>query len=128
MSTTVSTASELGRAVSNNESKIVVTGSLGKAVIAIEAVGPVAWAIAIGAIGVAVAGVITTVGTGGVGTPAGIVMECAAAPALVATLGSTATVSAAIGIAVAGGGVGTLTTLRKYRATRNDGNVVLTRK
>ena len=119
MNTTVSTASELGKAIKNNENRIIVKGSLGDAVISIEAVGPVAWAVAIGAIGVAIAGVVV---------PAGAVMEGVAVPALVGTLGSIGTSTAAIGIAIAGGGIGTLTSMRKYKARRENGNVVLTRR
>lgn len=128
MTPTVSTPQELGKAISKGENKIIVTGSLGSAVITIEAIGPVAWVVAVGAIGVAVAGVMTTVGTGGVGAPAGVVMEGIAAPALITTFGSLSTVTTAIGIAVAGGGVGTLTTLCKYRAKRENGKVVLSRR
>ena len=128
MAPIVSTPQELGKAIRNGESRIVVTGSLGPAVITIEAVGPVAWAVAIGAIGVAIAGVVTTAGTGGVAAPAGLVMEGIAAPALIATLGSVGTVSTAIGIAIAGGGVGTLASLRKYRASHENGKVVLSKR
>lgn len=127
MTTTVSTAQELGKAISNGENKIIVTGSLGSAVITIEAIGPVAWVVAIGAIGVAVAGAMTTVGSGGAAAPVGIVMEGISAPGLIATFGSVSTVTTAISIAVAGGGVGTLTSLRKYKAKRENGKVVLSR-
>ncbi|HRU98831.1 MAG TPA: hypothetical protein P5092_15535 [Ruminococcus sp.] len=127
MSTTVSTSSELGKAIDRGENRIIVKGSLGDAVWAIEAIGPVAWVIAFGSLTVAVVGVIATVGTGGAGTPAGIALESIAAPGLITTFGSVGAVTTAIGIAVAGGGVGTLTTLRKYRAKRENGNVVLTR-
>lgn len=128
MTTTVSTPQELGKAISNGENKIIVTGSLGSAVITIEAIGPVAWVVAIGAIGVAVAGVMTTVGSGGAAAPVGVVMEGISAPGLIATFGSVSTVTTVISIAVAGGGVGTLTTLRKYKAKREGGKVVLTRR
>lgn len=127
MNTTVSTTEELAKAIDRGENKIIVTGTLGEAVITIEAIGPVAWAVAIGAVGVAVASIITTVGTGGVGAPAGVVMKCFTTPVLVTTFGSTGTVTTAVSIAVAGGGVGTLTTLRKYKAKRERGKVVLIR-
>ena len=127
MSMTVSTSSELGKAIDRGENRIIVKGSLGDAVLAIEAIGPVAWVIAFGSLTVAVAGVIATVGTGGAGAPAGVAFEGLAAPGLIATFGSVGTITTAIGIAVAGGGVGTLSTMRKYRAKRENGNVVLTR-
>lgn len=128
MSMTVSTSSELGKAIERGENRIIVKGSLGNAVLVIEAIGPVAWVIAIGSVTVAVAGVLATVGTGGAGAPAGAALEGVAAPGLIATFGSIGTATTAIGIAVAGGGVGTLSTMRKYRATRENGNVVLTRR
>lgn len=52
MSTTIRTAKELGTAISNDENQIIIESGLGDAVIAINAVGPVAWAVALGAIGV----------------------------------------------------------------------------
>ena len=128
MSTTVSTAKELGTAISNNENQIVIEGRLGDAVITINAIGPVAWAVAIGAIGVAIAGVAVTAGTGGAGAPVGIVSESFAIPTLVATTGSISVSTTAIGIAIAGGGVGTLTAMRRYKARREGGKVVLTKR
>jgi len=128
MSTTVSTAKELGTAISNNDNQIIIEGSLGDAVITINAIGPVAWAIAIGAIGVAVAGIVITAGTAGAGAPVGAASELVAAPALIATLGSTSTATTAIGIAAAGGGVGTLSSMRRHKAKREGGKVVLTKR
>lgn len=128
MSTTVSTVKELGTAISNNENNIIIEGKLGNAVIKINAVGPVAWSIAIGAIGVAVAGIVVTGGTGGPGAPVGVASEIVAAPVLVTTLGSASTATTAIGIAVAGGGVGVLTSMRKYKAKREGSKVVLTKR
>lgn len=128
MSTTVSTAKELGTAISNNENQIIIEGTLGDAVITINAVGPVAWAIAICAIGVAVAGIVVTAGTAGVGAPVGAASEVVAVPALIATLGSASTATTAIGIAAAGGGVGVLTSLRKYNAKRENGKVILSKR
>ena len=80
MSTTVSTSSELGKAIDRGENRITVKGSLGDVVLAIEAIGPVAWVIAFGSLTVAVVGVIATVGTGGTGAPAVIALESIAAP------------------------------------------------
>ncbi len=128
MSKTVCTAEELGKAIKNHESKIVIKGSIGDAVIIIQAVGPVAWAVAIGGLGVALTGVILTVGTGGTGAPVGLIAEACAAPALVTTLGSVGTATTALSIALAGGGVGILTSLRKYKATRNHDKVILTKR
>lgn len=128
MSTTVSTASELGQAIRRHEDEIVIEGRLGNAAVAIRAVGPVAWGIAIGAIGVAIAGVAMTAGTGGAGAPAGVVSEAFAIPVLVTTFGSVSTTTAAIGIAVAGGGVGVLTSMRNYNVKRKNDKVILTKR
>lgn len=128
MSTTVSTAKELGTAISNNDNQIIIEGSLGDAVITINAIGPVAWAVAIGAIGVAIAGIAITAGTAGAGAPVGAASELVAAPALIATLGSASTATTAIGIAAAGGGVGVLSSMRRYKAKREGGKVVLTKR
>ena len=128
MSTTVSTAKELGTAISNNDNQIIIEGSLGDAVITINAIGPVAWAVAIGAIGVAIAGIVVTAGTAGAGAPVGLVSEGLAAPALIATLGSASTATTAIGIAAAGGGVGVLSSMRRYKAKREGCKVVLTKR
>ena len=128
MGTTVSTPVELGQAIKHKESEIIITGKLGDAVIVIQAVGPVSWLIASGAIVVAIAGVAATVGTGGAGAPVSAVMEAAAAPALIGAFGSIGVSTTAIGIALAGGGVGTLSTLRKYKAEKKRGNVYLFRR
>ena len=128
MAINVSTAQELGEAVARGESRIVVTGSLGPAVMTIEAVGPVAWGIAIGAIAVLIIGLIIAGGTGGVGAPAGVVMEGLATPFLLSTFGSIGTITTAVSIALAGGGVDTLTALRRYRTEHENGQVVLYRQ
>ena len=128
MNKTVRTAEELGMAIRNNENTIVIEGSVGNATLAIQAIGPVAWVVAIGALGVAVAGIFVTVGTGGGLAPAGLVTEACAAPALIAAFGSVGTASTALSIAVAGGGVGILSSLRKYKARKENGKVILTKR
>lgn len=128
MATTVSTPVELGKAIKGEENEIVITGKLGDAVIAIQAVGPVSWVIASGAVVVAIAGVVAAAGTGGAGAPVSAVMEAAAAPALIGSFGSVSVSAVAIGIALAGGGVGALSTLRRYKAEKKHGNVYLVRR
>ena len=128
MSTTVTNAKELAAAVNNKENRIVIEGRLGDIVIKINAVGPVAWGVAIGAIEVALFGIAATTGSAGTGTPIGIASECVAAPVLISALGSVSAATTAIGIAVAGGGVGVLSTMRRYSTARKNGRVVLTRR
>ena len=61
---TVTSAAELGRKVNNGENEITIEGVLGKKIIRIKATGKVAWAIAFGAIGVALVIAIRGVGAG----------------------------------------------------------------
>ena len=124
MAATVTNEKELGKALKDDEDTIVITGKLGAAVITIKAKGRVAWLVAVGAIGVAVAAVLSAPLSGGISSIAGI----AAAPAAVGILGGAATTSA-IAIDVAAGGVSALGKLRKYRvAEKTEGRVVLRRK
>ena len=115
---------DLAQAVNNQQSEIIIEGDLAKKIIKIKATGKVAWAIAIGAIGVAVAAVMAaplTAGTSGV-------VSAIAAPGAVAVLGGPAAATA-IGVAIAGGGIATLNKLRVYKVvSRSDNRIVLKRK
>lgn len=120
----VHTAEDLGKAVKNEEDTIEIEGDLVKKTLRIKATGKVAWAIAIGAIGVAVAALVLAPATSG-GT---VVVEAFAAPAAVGVLGLPTTL-AAISIAVAGGGVAVLNKLRHYKIVeQSDNYLVLKRK
>ena len=120
----VTTEKELGKALKRNEEIIEITRDLAKKTIRLRATGNVAWAIAFAAIGIAVYGVIAAPATGGSsGIFAGFT-----APAAVGILGGAASYSA-IAIAVAAGGVGALTSLRKYKEiSRTSSSVILKRK
>ena len=90
---TVTSAAELGRKVNNGENEITIEGVLGKKTIRIKATGKVAWAIAFGAIGVALVIAIRGVGAG----PAAPALEAIAitsAGGAVAVIGLPATVAA----------------------------------
>ncbi|MEW6729505.1 MAG: hypothetical protein AB1332_09210 [Pseudomonadota bacterium] len=116
----ISTEEELGEALKNNQGTIEIEGDLSKKVIRIKATGTVAWAIAIGAIGIAV---VLTVGSGGTAAPAAGFVGFGA----VSVLGVSAATSA-VAIAVAAGGVGALNSLRKYKIVNQSNNkVVLSR-
>lgn len=129
MSTTVSTSKELGVAIKASESTIIIEGKLGNAVIAIQAIGPVAWGTVIAATAVAITGTIVSLGTVGAGAPVDAVSKLVATPALITAVGgSTSTATTLMGIAIAGGGVGVLTSLRKYNATKKGNKVILTKK
>ena len=115
---------ELGKALKRKDNKIVIEGDLSKKVIRIKATGSVAWGVCIAAIAIAVAAILASP----VAAPASI-------PAIIPTLGAATTVlgidaaTAALGIAVAGGGIGTLNTLRDYRLEKiSDQKVILHRK
>ncbi len=119
----ISDPKELGEAIKRGDDSIEIEGDLTKKVLKIKATGTVAWAVAIGAIGIGVAAIIAAPATGGISTTASFV----AAPAAVGILGGGATV-AAITIAVAAGGIGSLNLLRKYKVEKVDGNKVILRK
>ena len=117
----ITTEKELGNALKNNQDTIEIEGDLTNKVIKIKATGAVAWAVAIGAIGI---GVVITLGSAGTAAPvAGFVGIGAAS-----ILGASATASA-VAIAVAAGGIGSLNSLRKYKVVRSqDGKLTLSRK
>lgn len=124
----VTTEKELARAIKEGQDTIVIEGDLAKKTIRIKATGKVAWAVAIGAIGIAVYSVMVTAGSGGASTPVTGTSAALAGGSAVAILGGPATVTA-ISVAVAAGGVGGLKTLRSYKITENTGNrVVLTKR
>ncbi|WP_455917131.1 hypothetical protein, partial [Leclercia tamurae] len=100
---TVRTEKELGEALKNGQDTIEIEGDLQKKVLKIKATGSVAWIIAIGAIGIAVA---ITLGTSGAGAPVSGLVGAGA----VTVLGLPAALSA-VSIAVAAGGVGALNSL-----------------
>lgn len=112
---------ELGEALKNEQDTIEIEGNLKKKVLRIKATGKVAWAVALGAIGVAV---IVVMGSGGTAAPAAGVVGIGA----VSVLGLSAATSA-VAIAVAAGGVGALNSLRRYKIVRQDGDkLVLSRR
>jgi len=119
----IKTEKELGEALKNDQDRIEIEGDLSRKVIKIKATGKVAWAIAAGAIAVAVIAVLATPATGGASNAAHLI----AVPAAAATLG-TSVASSAVVIAVAAGGIGGLNKLRRYSVKKNaDGSITLTK-
>ena len=104
----MTTLDEVVRAVDNKEDCIIIEGDKANDVYRIIATGNVAWAIAIGAIGLSAALIFITVGSGGAAAPVTVPVEVASktiiAPVAIATLGWGAT-STAIAICFAAGGV-----------------------
>lgn len=126
---TVFTAKELGEALKNNEDTIEIQGNLVTKTVRIRATGKVAWVVAFGAIGVAFYSIVTAPAsapaTGGSAQMAGFT---AAGIGAASTLGASTTATA-IAIAVAAGGIGSLTSLRKYKEiSRSEDRLVLKRK
>lgn len=116
----IETAKELGKELKKGPDTVEVSIKMGKIIIKLKGVGKVAWAIAIGAIGVAVAAP-TTGGTSSA-------LAAVSAPAAASILG-VSTTTAAISIAVAGGGVAVLNKLRKYEVVeKHNTYMVLKRK
>lgn len=123
----VRTEKELGKAIKEEKDTIEIEGDLRRKVIIIKATGKVAWAVAIGAIGVAVTATFLILPTGGASAPAtGVLLP--AAVAFGGGIGGISVACAAVSIAVAAGGVGALNTLREYDLTEKDGMVILKRK
>lgn len=124
----VKTEAELGEALKNNEESIEIEGDLAKKTFKIRATGKVAWAVCIGAIGVATYSVAATVGTGGTSAPVTGVTAGLTAATATTVLGGAVTYSA-IAIGVAAGGVGALNKLRKYKQVSYENDrLVLRRK
>jgi hypothetical protein len=102
------TIEEIIKALNGKEDCIVIEGDKANDVYRIIATGNVAWAIAIGAIGLSAALIFITVGSGGAAAPVTVPVEVASkmfiAPAAVAVVGWSAT-STAIAICFAAGGV-----------------------
>jgi hypothetical protein len=123
MTVRVETEKELADAIKQGEDTIEITGNLANKTIKIRATGRVAWAVAFGAIGIAVYAAIATIPSGGAAAPISGITALGA----VGILGG-ATTAAAIALAVAAGGLGVLTKLRTYKeVSRSDGVLILKR-
>lgn len=120
----VATEEELAAVVSRNQDTIIIEGDLAKKTVRIKAAGTVAWAVAIGSIGIVFYGVIATLGKGGVATPVSGIAAVTAFGAAFSVLGAAAT-TAAISMAVS---VRSLSVLRKlrgnYKIVIESGNTV----
>ena len=100
---------------------------MSRKVLKIKAVGNYAWAICVAAIGVAVVcGVVTITSAGTAAAPSAFVATPAVAT--VASFLGVPTAISAIGIAIAGGGVGALNKLRGYRVEKVSNEKVILHK
>ena len=118
---------ELGRALKEEKDMIVVEGDLVHKVIKIKMIGKAAWPICIGGITIAITVTITNASTAGAATPIAVPSALVGASGAVATLGVPTTI-AAIGIAVAGGGVAVLNKLRRYRMEKISATKIILHK
>ena len=115
---------ELGKALKNEVDEIEISADLETNVYKIKARGKVAWLVALGAIGTAVAFLLASPETMGISA-------IAAAPTFLAAstaLGGASVATSAIMIAVAAGGVGALNSLRNYNLVKENGKAILRRK
>ena len=124
MATVVHNEKELGEALKNDAIEIEIADeNLTGHVIRIKITGAIAWAVAIGAIAVAVIAILAAPVTGGTSAVASAV----AAPAAAAVLG-VGTTTSATGIAVAAGGVSALNKLREYKIEKRNGTTYLVKQ
>ncbi|WP_368577380.1 hypothetical protein [Acinetobacter pittii] len=93
MVTSVHTEEELAKAIKNNSDTIEIHGDLARKTIKIKATGNVAWAVAFGAIGVAMASIFFAVGSGGSTVPITTATMGITAPAAVTILGVGTTIT-----------------------------------
>lgn len=131
----VSTSKELGQAIKQEKDTIEVVGDLKKKVLRIKATGKVAWIIAFAAIGCAVYSIVSAPVAAATTAPAAGVGAAVSFTGSAVSLGTAGTVLGtsaitALGIALAAGSVGALTTLRdKYKIHSKEHNkLVLKRK
>ena len=123
----VKTEEELADALKHNENTIEIEGSLIDKIIKIKATGNVSWAIAIGAISIAIVGIVYPVPepTSQAATKGVAAITVAGATSI---LGAGAATTAVL-IAIAAGGVGVLNKLRDYKIIeKTDKKIVLRRE
>lgn len=135
MSEKCNTLEDLVKAIKNGAGSIEIEGDLANKVIRIKAVGPVAWGVCAGALGIAIASYLATpaltAATAPAGGAAGIMSFTSGAVATTAvagTLGSATVTAVTIGIVA--GGTGVLHTLRdKYKIIKKgDAHIILHRR
>ena len=127
MSKRVRTEEELGEALKSGADTIEIEGNLASTTLKIRATGNVAWGVCVGAIGIAVVGLILTAGTGGASAPVTATTAGLTAVTASTVLGTTVTYSA-IAIAVTAGGVGALNKLRAYEQVSFEDNLLILKR
>ena len=121
----IRTEKELAEALNRSDDVIEIEGDLANKIIRIKATGRIAWAIALGAIAMAlVCGVAAVIS----GPAAPLSATGVAVGGTVAVGGLGSATWTAVAIAAAAGGVGALKRLRKYRITKQDQNGIVLEK
>lgn len=124
----MTTEKELGEALKRGESTIEVELDLKNKVLKIKALEKGAWVLCVTAIGVAVVCGVVTISTAGTATVPSAFVATPAVATAAGFLGMPTAISA-IGIAIAGGGVGALNKLRGYRIEKvSDEKIILHKK
>lgn len=119
---------DLGKAFKNGEEAIEVEVDLQRKIWRIRNISQKTFLFLIGSLTVIVTALIATGASGGTAAPIGAFVGTPAFAAVAATVGVPTAISA-IGIAVAGGGVATLTKLRSYSVEETpDGRMILHKK
>ena len=124
----VKTLKELGKALKDNVLIIEceIDSETGRIVVKIKAVGSVAWGLCAVGLTAAIASAIAAVAA----PPSAIIGVPMAAVGLTtasATLGASVALGA-VAIGAAGGGIGALNKLRKYKMEKRDGKIILRKK
>lgn len=124
----MTTEKELGEALKRGDSTIEVELDLKNKVLKIKALEKGAWVLCVTAIGVAVVCGVVTISTAGTATVPSAFVATPAVATAAGFLGMPTAISA-IGIAIAGGGVGALNKLRGYRIEKvSDEKIILHKK
>ena len=127
---TVNNAKELADAIKSQKDSIEIVGDFANKVVKIKATGKIAWAICGTSLAAAIylyiqtpAATVVTAPTGGTGGVVSFGSATAATAVAATTLGTS--VTAAIAIGVAAGGIGAINSLRdKYRIVEKRDNYV----
>ena len=131
MAKTIKNEEDLGKALKNEDSELVVKGDLAKKIIEIRAVGKIAWVAVIGSIAVSIYYIYSTTVT----APVTMGLTYSAAPAIFGTtavaasraLGISATI-AAVNIAIAASSYKYLNKLRSYKEIYRKDDIIYLQK
>ena len=124
----VDSVKDAAEAIKRGDNYIEIEVKLGEKLLKIKATGSAAWAVCITAISVAIAGIAVSVGSGGSAAAPAALISTPGMAGTVAILGAPAA-TVAVGLAVAGGGVGVLKHLMKdYDIQKADDKYILYRK